>query len=227
MNCDGRNGRRIFDSRAFCGAGGRLVSDDRTNEKAESVQRIEAILLDMKDTSDLMVDLAYSSVFYDSRGLAQEVLDLEGEVGEEFTEIHRLILEAVRERDLSIDHGQLLIRVAATAERLANAALEIADVILRDVELHPILKEMIRCSDSATTKVALSPESAYCGQSLGALELESETGMRVLSVKRLGRWHTGVGGRFKLQPEDLLIAVGPEEAIEEFLAAAHPEVAEP
>lgn len=196
---------------------------DQTNEKAASVQKIEAMLLDMKDSSDLMVDLAYSSVFYDTRALAQQVVDLEEEVGEEFTEIHGRILEAVRDGDLSIDHGQVLTRIAATTERMANAALEIADVILRDVELHPILKEMVRNSDSATTKVELDPNSAYVGQTLAALELESETGMRILSVKRAGRWHTGVGGRFKLQAGDLLIAVGPEEAMDGFLDEADPD----
>ncbi len=194
-----------------------------TNEKAKSVQEIEDILLDMKDTSDLMVDLAYSSVFYDTRALAQHVVELEEEVGEEFTDIHGRILRAVKAGDLSVDHGQVLLRVAATAERMANAALEIADVILRDVELHPILREMIRCSDSATTKVELDPESIYVGKSLGALELESETGMRVLSVKRGSRWHVGVGGRFKLQAGDLLIAVGPEEAMDAFLDVADPD----
>ncbi len=199
------------------------MTRDATNPKAPNVQAIEAMLLDMKDTSDLMVDLAYSSVFYDSRALARQVLELEEEVGEEFTEIHRRVMESVRDGDLSIDHGQVLTRIAGTAERLANAALEIADVILRDVELHPILKEMVRQSDSATTQVTLAETSSFCGKSLGALELESETGMRVLSVKRGGRWHTGVGGRFKLQAGDLLICVGPEESIDQFQLEANAE----
>ncbi len=198
------------------------MSPDKTDTSAERVQTIEEILLDMKDTSDLMLDLAYSSIFYGSRDLARQVVSLEEEVGEEFTQIHRLILEAVRANELSIDHGMVLGRIAGTAEDLANASMEIADVILRDVELHPVLKEAIRTSDSATTKVTLHPDSEYVGQTLGELELESETGMRVLSVKRGKRWNVGVGGRFRLQANDLLIAVGPEEAIEDFVALADP-----
>jgi uncharacterized protein with PhoU and TrkA domain len=191
-------------------------------DKSARVQSIEAILIDMKDTSDLMLDLAYSSIFYGSRDLARQVVHLEEEVGGEVNQIHHLILEAVREKELDVDHGQVLGRVANTAEDLANAALEIVDVILRDVELHPVLREAIRTSDSATTKVTLNQVSTFAGKTIGELELETETGMRVLSVKRRKRWNIGVGGRFRLQPDDLLIAVGPEEAIPEFMVLADP-----
>lgn len=193
-----------------------------TEEKSERMRAIEDILLDMKDTSDLMLDLAYSSIFYGSRDLARQVVDLEAEVGGEYTQIHRLAMEAVREHELSIDHAQVLTRVARTAEDLANASMEIADVILRDVELHPVLKMAIRTSDSATTQVHLHPDSPYAGHKLGEIELESETGMRVLSVKRGRRWTTNVGSAFRLQAGDQLIAVGPAEAMEEFLMAADP-----
>lgn len=194
-----------------------------TDAKAPRVQRVEEILLEMKDTSELMVDLAYSSVFYDSQGIAHEVLELEEEVGEHLTEIQRLSLEAVRDGELSIDHAMVLLRVAQGAEVIANSALEIADVILRDVELHPVLAETIRESDSSVTKVNVAETSAYQQRSLGDLELETETGMRVLAVKRRGRWHTGVEGDFVLHAADLLVAAGPEEAIEAFLNAADPE----
>ena len=95
-----------------------------------------------------------------------------------------------------------------------------ADVVLRDVELHPVLKAAIRESDSMITKVNLAPASTMVGRSLRDLELETETGMRVLAVKRRGRWNSGVEGDFVLQADDLLIASGPLEAEEEFLAVA-------
>lgn len=193
-----------------------------SDTKSERMREIEDILLDMKDTSDLMLDLAYSSIFYGSRDLARQVVDLEEEVGGEYTQIHRLVMEAVRDHEMSIDHAQVLARVARTAEDLANASMEIADVILRDVELHPVLKMAIRTSDSATTQVTLHADSPYAGHTLGEIELESDTGMRVLSVKRGRRWTTNVGSAFRLQAGDLLIAVGPEEAMDEFLMAADP-----
>ncbi|MGB1586154.1 MAG: potassium channel family protein [Thermoplasmatota archaeon] len=186
-------------------------------------QTAQELVLEMKDTSELMVDLAYSSVFYHSEGIAKEVLGLEENMGELLTELQRRVLEAVRADELTNDHAMVLLRVAQSAEIIANSALEIADVVLRDVELHPVLRAAIHESDSIITKVTLDPDSSMCNRSLRDLELETETGMRILAVKRAGRWYTGVEGDFVLHAEDLLIGSGPLEAEEEFLAVSHGE----
>lgn len=184
-----------------------------------SRERVEELLLEMKDTSELMVDLAYSAVFYDSEGIAHEVQELEEEVGDMLTEIQKLTLEGVQKGSIQVDTSMVLLRVAQAAEVIANSALEIADVILRDVELHPILAEAIRTSDSSIAKVNLSPDSRFCGPNLAEMELETETGMRIIAVKRSGKWITKIDGDFFLRAEDLLIVAGPHEAQEEFISA--------
>ena len=185
-------------------------------------RRIEELLLEMKDTSELMVDLAYSAVFYHSQSIAKEVAELEEDVGEALTDLQRLTLEAVAAGGLPVDTAMVLIRVAQGAEVIANSALEIADVVLRDVELHPVMAEAIRMSDSTITKVALHPQSEFAGRTLRESEFETETGMRVLAVKRGGRWRSGVEGDFRLKPGDLIVATGPEEAEEELLLRCDP-----
>ncbi len=40
----------------------------------------EEIVLEIKDKSELMVDLAYSSILYDNKTIAKEVYDLENTV---------------------------------------------------------------------------------------------------------------------------------------------------
>ncbi len=186
----------------------------------DRVQAVQDLVLEMKDTSELMVDLAYSSVFYDSDSIAKEVVGLEETVGEYLTELQRQALEAVREGELPIDHAIVLLRVAQGAEVIANSAMEIADMVLRDVEMHPVLQQAIHESDSMITKVSIAGTSSLVGRTLGELELETETGMRVLAVKRRGRWKTGVDGAFKLEADDLMVASGPLSAEEEFLALA-------
>lgn len=194
-----------------------------TDADSARVRRVEQIILEMKDTSELMVDLGYSSVFYDSEGIAREVLGLEEQMGTYLNELQRTSLEAVRDGELAVDHAMILMRVAQAAEVIANSALEIADVVLRDVEPHPVLAGAIQASDSAITKVTLAPASHYVDRALGDIELETETGMRVLAAKRKGRWHTGVGGDFVLRADDLLVAAGPAEAMESFLDACAPD----
>lgn len=188
-----------------------------------SRRSVEETVLRMRDTSALMVDLAYSAVFYDSKQIGREVLDLEEDMGESLTELQRGALEAVRDGGLDIGHALVLLRVGQSAEMMANAALEIVDVVLRDVDLHPVLAESIRESDSAVTKVTLAPESDLAGRTLRELELETETGMRVVAVKRDRRWHSkDVDGDFGLQAGDLLIAAGPEESEAAFRQRVEP-----
>jgi uncharacterized protein with PhoU and TrkA domain len=188
-----------------------------------TVQRVEELLLDMKDTSELMVDLAYSALFYDSKSIAREVHELEEDVGESLYELQRLTLSAVKDGTLGIDNALVMLWVAQSAETIANSALEIADVVLRDVELHPVLMEAIRESDSTITKVTLAAESPFAGKTLRELELETETGMRVLAVKRGRVWESGVDGEFRLEAGDVLVASGPWDAEKEFLLRCDPE----
>jgi len=186
------------------------------------VDRVEELLLEMKDTSELMVDLAYSAVFYDSKSIAREVQELEEDVGEHLTELQRLTLEAVRDGQLDIGHALVLLRVAQGAEQIADSALEIADVVLRDVELHPIIRESIRESDTTITKTTLGPACPFVGRSLRESELETETGMRIIAVKRGRKWESGMDGDYVLQAGDQVIATGPWDAEKGFLEMAAP-----
>ena len=56
----------------------------------EHFKKIVDSLVLLKDTSELMIDLAYSSLFLNSRALAEEVADLENFVDNLHTEFERL-----------------------------------------------------------------------------------------------------------------------------------------
>ncbi len=196
------------------------ADDDVTDESAPKVRQVEDLLLELRDDSAIMVDLAYSALLYDSRAIAEEVVAMEEEADRDFDTILRLALQAVQDGDLSTGHAQIIIQVAQAAETIADSALEIADVVLRDVEPHPVIAATIRQSDSVISKVVLAADSDFAGERLRDLELESGWGMRIVAVKRKGRWRTAVDGAFRLQADDLLIASGPLDGEADFLAAA-------
>jgi len=113
----------------------------------------EEIVLEIKDKSELMVDLAYSSILYDNKTIAKEVYDLENAVDSLYQTLQRKSLEDVQNGKHSINDALTFLRIAHAGEQIADAAQEIADVELRDVELHPILKMSIREADVVFTKV--------------------------------------------------------------------------
>jgi uncharacterized protein with PhoU and TrkA domain len=172
---------------------------------------VEDIVLEIKDKSELMVDLAYSSLIYDNKTIAKEVYDLEDLIDNLYQTIQKKTLEGVKNKDLSIDDALTVLRLAECSEKIADAALEIIDVELRDVELHPILKMSIRESDVVFTKVHVEPNSILCNKTLGNLKLGSETGMLVIAMRHHDKWLYGPNKNTMIDPGDILFAKGPED----------------
>ena len=171
----------------------------------------EEIVLEIKDKSELMVDLAYSSILYDNKTIAKEVYDLENIVDSLYQILQKKSLEDVKNGKHSIDDALTLLRIAHAGEQIADAAQEIADVELRDVDLHPILKMSIREADVVFTKVEVKPQSILCGKTLGQLKLASETGMMIIAMRHKDIWLYGPNKNTKIDAEDILFVKGPED----------------
>ena len=172
---------------------------------------VEDIVLEIKDKSELMVDLAYSSLIYDNRTIAEEVYDLEDLIDDLYQNIQKKTLELVDDQKLSVRDALAILRLAELGENIADAAQEIVDVVLRDVELHPILKMSIRESDQVFTRIQVEKESVLCGKTLGELKLASETGMMVIAMRHGNRWLYGPTKNTRIDPGDILFAKGPED----------------
>ena len=183
----------------------------------------EELVLEIKDKSELMVDLAYSSVLYDNKIIAEEVYDLENTVDQLYNQLQKRSLQDVKEGKHSIEDALTLLRIARAGEQIADAAQEIADVELRDVELHPILKMSIKESDVTFTRVLVKPNSILCGKTLGELKLASETGMMVIAMRHENRWLYGPTKNTRIDNNDVLFAKGPEDGVHHLteLAAGH------
>lgn len=172
---------------------------------------VEDIVLEIKDKSELMVDLAYSSLLYDNETIAKEVYDLEDLVDNLYQDLQKKTLEHVKNKELNINDALTVLRLAECGETIADAAQEITDVELRDVELHPILKMSIRESDVVFTRVQVKERSVLCGKTLGELKLASETGMMIIAMRHGDRWLYGPNKNTRIEPGNILFAKGPED----------------
>ena len=172
---------------------------------------VEDIVLEIKDKSELMIDLAYSSLLYDNQTIAKEVYDLENLIDNLYQNLQKKTLEQVKNKKLRIDDALTVLHLAEAGEKIADAALEISDVVLRDVELHPILKMSIRESDQVFTKVKVVKQSVLCGKTLGDLKLASETGMMVIAMRHGNKWLYGPNKKTRIDEGDILFAKGPED----------------
>jgi uncharacterized protein with PhoU and TrkA domain len=144
-------------------------------------------MAELKDTSELMIDLAYSSLLFNSRELAEEVRALERRMDDLHTELELLILTRCVTPDEAKNYLGL-IRLALAAENIADAAAQIADVVLRGLKPHPVLRLAIREAEETVLRVTVSEGSVLLGKSLKEAQIQEETGMWVLAVKRGDAW---------------------------------------
>lgn len=170
-------------------------------------------LASLKDTSELMIDLAYSSLLLNSRRLAEEVQALEESVDELHTEFEQLVLSSGFTPNESKDFLGL-IRLGVATEQIADAAAEIAEVVLRGLKPHPILKLAIEEAEETVVRVQVSPKSPLVGKTLREAQIHEETGMWILAIRRGNAW-IRPKPNIPIEPNDILIVSGYAEGEED------------
>jgi len=174
--------------------------------------------------SELMVGLSYSAVMFGSKEIAEEVKDLEESMDRMKDELEISVMEAARGITNKGFFNELrgLLHVAISSEIISDAAYEIADVVLRDIQLHPVFSASIKESDEVILKLDARNENIF-GKTLKELKIETRTGMFILAIRRVyGRWVYNPGGDAVIKNGDLLIMRGPkegEEKIKEIVSA--------
>ncbi|OYT47599.1 PhoU family transcriptional regulator [Candidatus Bathyarchaeota archaeon ex4484_231] len=177
-------------------------------------QKIVDALVSLKDTSEIMLDLAYSSLLLNSRELAQEVQELEEHMDELHTEYELLVLSSGFKPEESKDFLGL-IRLGVVTEQIADAAASLAEVVLRELEPHPVVKMAIEEAEETVTSAQVSEASPLNGKTLKEARVADETGMWVLVIKRGGKW-IRPRPNTKIEAGDILIASGYAEGEEDF-----------
>jgi uncharacterized protein with PhoU and TrkA domain len=172
--------------------------------------RIEHHVLGLKDTSEMMVDLALSSVIYYNEELAEEVQLLEDYADELQERVQRDAIDGAVQNLLNPDQALALVQLSEAAETIADAGREIADVVLRDVEPHPVLAQSVEDSDVVIARVEVHADAQLAGRALGEERVKSETGMHVFAIRREGKWIPGPEASDIVEPGDVLLASGPE-----------------
>jgi uncharacterized protein with PhoU and TrkA domain len=184
----------------------------------EHFKKIVDKLVLLKDTSEIMIDLAYSSLLLNSQALAEEVAALENYMDNLHTEFELLILSSGFTPKESKDFLGL-IRLGVVTEKIADAAMEIAYVVLRGLEPHPILRLVIEEAEETVTKVTVSAISTLVGKTIREAQLQEETGMWVLVIRRGNCWLRPRPDTV-IRSNDILIAAGYAEGEEDFESLA-------
>ena len=190
------------------------------------MNKIETMLLELKDTSEFMVDLAYSSLLYNNSEIAEEVIFLEGRMDELGAAIQEQLLNVAKDNPDAVAKFSVILRLQMAAEEIANAAASIADVVLRGLGEHPVIQMSIQESEVTIERATVSDDSILVGKKFGDIRLGSISGMYVIAIKRGNQFIYGPDKFTTINAGDVLIARGPEESADYFMDLATGEARE-
>ena len=166
---------------------------------------VKDYIVKLKDTAELMVDLAYTSVLLNSKEIAEEVAKLENYVDELHKEFELTVL---RKREVD-EKGMLsLIRFAIAIEQIADAAFEIAELVLRGLPPHPLLARIFEETEETLVKVKVKKDSSIAGKTVGSADLEGKVGFKILAIRRGRKWIINPGDDVEIKEGDVLILKG-------------------
>ena len=200
-------------SRAVAGATGRpYESPEPPTATIDDLERaVDSIVL-MKNMSELAVDLAYGAALFDSEGVAEEVSELEAEVDALQSRFEAWTLRAAARVDDPVSLRGL-VHLANATEVISDAALEIGEGVLRGIDTHPVVAAAVEESDEIIVRLTVGEGSHLADATLGDRMVKTETGMRVIAVRRPegeggADWEISPGPATRLRADDVFVAKG-------------------
>ena len=177
-------------------------------------RNLKAMLSETKDTSELMVDLAYAALFFGDDDMADEVLDLETVLSDLVHEMRAVCVMAARSpRDA--EQMSSVLHLVSAIERMGNAAVDVAKIVTHKLGIPAALVADLAAAHEVSHRVRVREQSHLDGRSLEQLELPVETGLRVVAIRRNRAWIADPDDDEVLRAGDVLIARGRSEGIPE------------
>ena len=165
------------------------------------------MLSEAKDTSELMVDLAYAALYFGDPDMAEEVSELEEGLSELVHDMRAVCVLAARSpRDA--DGMSSVLQVISSIERIGNDAVDIARIVTHNLGIPRELVADLSNAEEVSHRVRVRDGSHMARRPLASLELPVATGMRIMAIRRDRDWITEVGGDEVLLPGDVLFLEG-------------------
>ena len=180
---------------------------------------VKELLAEMKDTAELLIDLSYSAVLLGSDDVAQEVLALEEKMDVLQLRARMSILMAARS-PADAEALAPVLGIVGAAEKISDAAGDIAKIVLEDIGLPPEMRAALPEAMETLVRAEIDADSSLVGTTLGGSNLETETGVRALAIRRADGWLLNPEAETDLQASDVVLFRGPEDGIADVYADA-------
>ena len=184
---------------------------------------VKESLIEMKDLSEQIIDLSYAALLFDSNDIARQVMELEERLDKLLYNVRVGTLLAARNRE---DAEKLtgILQVASATEAIGDASLQLMRIFNENVEFRPFAPFFLKNGDEKIWAIRISPGSDVIDRQISELSIESETGARIIAIRRKTKWLYDIESDRRIKEGDVLIARGVEDGLNELVAYAKGEV---
>ncbi len=177
---------------------------------------VRDLLSEMKNLSELMIDLAYSAALFNDKELAEVVLDLEQRIDTLAYLLDIDVMVAARgdPRDAEALIG--VSTVAAATDKISDAAADIAGIVTHGIGVHPIVSSVFEKVEERLMKATVKQDSAIVGNRVGKLDLAARMGVDIIAIYRAKEWIINPKKTEKIAAGDILITRGAPLGIKTF-----------
>ena len=177
---------------------------------------VRELLVEMKNLSELMIDLAYSSALFNDKELAEDVLTLEKHIDNLAYLLEMEIMVASRGDPKDAEALIGVSTVAAATDKISDAAADIAAIVTRDIGVHPIVGAIFEKVEERLMKATVKEGSTISGKRIGKLDLAARMGIDIIAIRRNKDWMINPNEAERILAGDILITRGAPHGSKEF-----------
>jgi uncharacterized protein with PhoU and TrkA domain len=176
---------------------------------------VRELFLEMKNLSELMIDLAYSAALFNDKELAESTLELEERVDTLAYLLDMEIMVAARDpKDAEALIG--VSTVAAATDKISDAAGDIAAIVTRNIGVHPMISAIFEKVEERLMKATVSEGSVIEGKQIGKLDLAAKMGVDIIAIRRNKDWIIDPKDNERIFRGDVLITRGAPQGTRDF-----------
>jgi uncharacterized protein with PhoU and TrkA domain len=177
---------------------------------------VRELLVEMKNLSELMIDLAYSAALFNDKELAEDVLSLESHVDTLAYLLDMEIMVAARGDPRNAEALIGVSTVAAATDKISDAAADIAAIVTRDIGVHPIASAIFERVEERLMKATVRDDSVIAGKRIGELGPAARMGVDIIAIRRNKNWIINPEETERVSRGDVLITRGAPVGIKDF-----------
>ncbi len=159
-----------------------------------------------------MIDIAYSAVLFNDKGLAEEVMTLYESVERLRSLLQMNMAVAVRNPN-EAEEMLGIMKLGSFTETISETAVDIAHIVFLNLAGDPHMTDALSNVRERVIKTRITQESILTGKKLSTLRLEANIGVNIMAIRRDSELIANPEHKFILRNGDTLIARGSDVGI--------------